>query len=50
MVYDYMGRKKIIDLEYTKTAADEWSLEITDEDDNVIGTAALEFRTLSPGG
>ena len=35
------------DLEYTKTAADEWSLEITDEDDNVIGTAALEFDSVT---
>jgi len=43
VVYDYMGRKTIVNLEYTKTAADEWSLEITDEDANLIGTANLEF-------
>jgi len=47
VVYDYMGRKKIINLEYTKTAADEWRLDIVDEDDNVIGTATLEFDAVT---
>jgi flagellar hook protein FlgE len=44
VVYDHMGRKQIVDLEFTKTAtANEWELAVIDADGNTIETVTLEF-------
>ncbi|NMG40324.1 flagellar hook-basal body complex protein [Chelativorans sp. ZYF759] len=44
VVYDHMGRKQIVDLIFTKTAAaNEWTLEIFDEAGNSLQSENLLF-------
>jgi flagellar hook protein FlgE len=43
VVYDHMGRKQIVDLEFTKTSDNEWQLAIIDADGNTLETVDLEF-------